>query len=93
MLFLDGAVRPLLDDTPAETVESWSSIAGGGCAPPWSLELKLQAAWDLDGDGEFETFGTSPTYTADRSGNRTVRVQVVDGFGGVHTAATRVTVR
>ena len=93
MLFLDGAVRPLLDDTPAETVESWSTIAGGGCAPPWSLELKLQPAWDLDNDGEFEALGTSPTFSAERSGTRSVRLRVVDSFGGVHVSSARLTVR
>jgi Protein of unknown function (DUF1559) len=93
MLFLDGTVRPLLDDTPAETVESWSTIAGGGCAPPWSLELKLQPAWDLDGDGEFETLSLSPVFTAENSGNRTLRVRVVDSFGGVHTSSARLSVR
>lgn len=34
MLFLDGAVRTLPDNLDAKVISEWSTVAGGGCAPP-----------------------------------------------------------
>jgi PKD repeat protein len=48
-------------------------------------------AWDLDGDGTYETEGATPTFTPDQSGRRTIRLEVTDAFGA--TATTQAFVR
>jgi PKD repeat protein len=47
--------------------------------------------WDLNGDGEYETAGATPTVTPAGSGNAVLRLRVTDEFGA--TATAEVTVR
>jgi hypothetical protein len=50
-------------------------------------------AWDLDGDGTFETSGQTVTFSADDGpASQDITVRVTDGGGLTGTAATKVTV-
>lgn len=92
MAFLDGKVHTLLNDTDEAIVNGWSTIAGGGCDPPDSLDAGLRAAWDLDGNGSFESTGAVATLASPTAGTHAVSFRVVDRFGGVHVASTKVVV-
>ena len=92
LLFLDGTVRDVFDDTDGEVVWSWSTIAGDSCSPPANHQLAPTFAWDLDGDGEPDAFGPSVPFLADASGTYDVSLQVDDGLGEVQTVRTTVTV-
>lgn len=92
LLFLDGTVRSVVDDTPGEVVWSWSTIAGDSCSPPDNHALRPTFAWDLDGDGEPDAFGSSVPFVAEASGSYEVTVEVDDGLGGLQSLTTTVTV-
>lgn len=92
LLFLDGTVRSVVDDTPGEVVWSWSTIAGDSCSPPDSHALRPTFAWDLDGDGEPDAFGASVPFVAEASGSYEVTLEVDDGLGGLQSLTTTVTV-
>ncbi len=92
MLFLDGTVRLIPDTTDSDLMHSWSTIAGGGCAPPQSLEVTVQGSWDLDGDGTFETAGGNASLIAGEAGTRTLHFRVFDGLGGVHDSVAELVV-
>jgi hypothetical protein len=92
LLFLDGTVRSVLDETPGEVVWSWSTIAGDSCSPPDNHALRPTFAWDFDGDGAPDAFGPSVPFEADAAGDYDVTLQVEDGLGGVQTLTTTVTV-
>ncbi|MEZ5252101.1 MAG: DUF1559 domain-containing protein [Ilumatobacteraceae bacterium] len=92
LLFLDGTVRNVFDDTDGEVVWSWSTIAGDSCSPPTNHEMAPTYAWDLDDDGEPDAFGPSVPFVAEASGTYEVSVQVDDGLGEVQTVRTTVTV-
>jgi PKD domain len=54
----------------------------------------LTYAWDLDGNGTFETSGESPTFTAgDGPATQPVTVRVTDPSGASATASAVVTIR
>jgi len=59
-------------------------------------DAALSFAWDLDGDGTFETSGQNVTFQAtslDGPATRTITVQVSDDDGGVATDNADVTIR
>jgi hypothetical protein len=76
------------------TVDEGASIAltGSGTDPEGST---LTYAWDLDGDGAFETAGATPTFSAvslDGPANRGVTLRVCDDRSGCATDTATVTV-
>ncbi len=93
MLFLDGAVRTLMNDSEASLLRGWSTLSGDNCHPPESLAIGLSAQWDLDGDGAFETPGSQATFRSSQVGSHDVGFRVVDRFGGVHATTAKVVVR
>lgn len=93
MLFLDGTVVPLLDTTEAASVRGRPSPPRRA-HPRTSTTLRLAGAWDLDGDGVYETPGQTVSYRPTRARNPPWRCfPLVDSFGGVHVETTEVTVR
>lgn len=90
ILFLDGTVRSIPDITETNSVMGWSTIAGGGCTPPTTLELALTPQWDLDGSGTFATISSAATIPAVAKGSRIVKFRVVDDLGGIHLASAKV---
>lgn len=92
MLFLDGTVHSLLDDTATDVVASWSTIAGDSCSPPSGHRLSTSAGWDFDDDGEIDAYGNTVAFPTDDEGEHTVQLAVDDGFGGLHTVRTTVVV-
>jgi hypothetical protein len=64
------------------------TLSGGGTDPDAGDTLSY--AWDLDGDGTFETTGQNPTFSAaglDGPGSYTVTLRVTDQ-GGLHDDST-----
>lgn len=47
-------------------------------------------AWDLDGDGTFETTDRNPSLNLNAAGDKTVTLRVTDPFGGVVTRAVTI---
>ena len=48
-------------------------------------------AWDLDGDGTFETTERNPSLQITEAGDKTVTLRVSDGFGGALNRAVTIT--
>jgi Protein of unknown function (DUF1559) len=93
LLFLDGQVRPMRDAIDPGVIESWSTIAGGGCAPPDSLALQLAPAWDTADNGSFRAFGSTATFTGSSRGRKRVAFRVVDASGTATVAHATVIVQ
>jgi hypothetical protein len=94
-----SVVRITLNDPPTAgaggpyVVDEGSSVqlAATGSDPEGG---PLTYAWDLDGDGTFETAGQTPTYAAaDGPATRTVSVRVTDDGGLTRTGSATVTIR
>jgi hypothetical protein len=74
-----------VDEGSSTTLTATGSDPEGGA---------LSYAWDLDGNGTFETPGASVSFSADDGpATPTVRVQVTDDVGNTSTDSVTVTVR
>ncbi len=94
-----SVVRVSLNDAPSVSaggpyaVDEGSSVtlAATGSDPEGGA---LTYAWDLDGNGSFETSGQSVSFSADDGpAAPTVRVQATDDVGNTATSSVSVTVR
>ena len=94
----NGAARPTAADPVRLVVDEGASIAisatGTDAAPADAATLRF--AWDLDGDGAFETSGRTVRFDAagiDGPAVVTIRVRVADDDGGASIATARVEIR
>jgi PKD repeat protein len=71
------------DEGQTITLQGSGSDPGGG---------QVSYAWDLDGDGQFETVGQQVSYPCPDNGDFAVVLQVANGRGGTATASTTVSV-
>jgi PKD repeat protein len=72
-------------------VDEQVTFDASGTTDPGDDELQHQ--WDVDGDGEYETTGVSPTHTYGSEGTYAVTMHVSDGDGGADTANLSVNVQ
>ena len=93
MLFADGSVQLLPDTISSGSIHGWTTIASGGCTPPSGLAVSVAPAWDLDGDGTFETTGSAPTFTPTRAGTSTIRFRGIDSTGRPVVRTARLVIR
>ncbi|MDX6364853.1 MAG: large repetitive protein, partial [Streptomyces sp.] len=93
--------RFLLNDAPEVTIGGPFTVAEGSELPVTAVgtdtedETTLTYAWDLDGNGTFETPGQSPTFSAaglDGPSTQAIAVQVTDDGGLTATQTTDVTI-
>lgn len=90
---LNPNAAPTVSAGPFAVDEGGSVVLSATAADPNGDGLTY--AWDLDGDGSFETVGQAPTFSAasiDGPATRPVSVRVTDGGGLSATATTAVTV-
>lgn len=80
MLFADGSVFAIPNTVTAGSMQSWTSIADGGCTPPAVLAANLGASWDVDGSG-YGVVGASTTFTPTKKGTSTIRLRGVNSSG------------
>jgi protocatechuate 3,4-dioxygenase beta subunit len=85
-------VAPTAEAGGPYSVEEGSSVQvdASGSSDPGDDSLSF--AWDLDGNGSFETPGVTATFNGVTPGDYTIQVQVDDGDGGVTTDSASVTV-
>jgi hypothetical protein len=87
---------PVADSGGPYAVDEGSSVGLSAAASSDPDADLLTYAWDLDGDGTFETPGVTATFSAagiDGPGSRTVSVQVTDDDGEASVASAEVTIR
>jgi Protein of unknown function (DUF1559) len=92
MAFLDGHVYTFPNDVETLALRRWSTLGGDGCDRAGSADVNLRPQWDLDGDGTFETSGSTVDVSPSDTGELTLGFRVVDRFGGVHATTAKVVV-
>jgi hypothetical protein len=93
-------VRLLLNDAPTASAAGPYTVREGSTVPVAATATDpeggvLTYAWDLDGDGTYETAGQAATFSAaslDGPTSRTIRVRVTDDAGASTVAAATVDV-
>lgn len=94
-----SVVRIALNDAPSADAGGPYSVAEGSSVTLTATGSDPEGgavtyAWDLDGNGSFETTGQSVSYSADDGpATRTVKVQVTDDLGATTEAQATVNVR
>ncbi len=82
-------LRARISAYPQTTIAPGQSIDFTSLDSSGSL---TRSNWDLDGNGHYDTVGSSVSHRYDRPGSYTVRLKLRDSHGRTSTAATKITV-
>jgi hypothetical protein len=97
LAFLDGTVHLIPDVVGAGPMITWTHISPRNgvcpCAPPSSVDARLQASWDLGNHATFNTEGWDVTFLARQPGKYAVTLHAFDSFGNEYNSSTKVEVR